>query len=385
MPEKSILSDWTDEINVALMNNNSLCVALFSVDKKLLFANSIMSALFRGEPYQSFINPSFDSLLTMDNSAPLIFEGFLTLGDYSSINSSIWAQVYRKENNLLIIGGINATQLLQQNEKMHQLNREISNLQRELIKEKEALENALSQLNQANNNLKEVNASKDRFISILAHDLKSPFTSILGLLELLKINIRDYSLDTIENRIDIINNSAQSTYNLLEDILLWVRAESDKLPYEPSKHSLEEIFSNVIENVKHVANNKNIEINHSSTNDIYVFADINMINTVLRNLIANAVKFTNAGGLINIQAEQDISKVIISVSDNGVGIKPDTINKLFNISNKITTKGTANETGTGLGLLLCKEFVEKHGGKIWVESELGKGSDFKFTLPKYTG
>lgn len=110
-----------------------------------------------------------------------------------------------------------------------------------------------------------------------------------------------------------------------------------------------------------------------------------MLNTVLRNLIANAVKFTNAGGLINIHAEQDNSKVTISVSDNGIGIKPDTLNKLFNISQKITTKGTANETGTGLGLLLCKEFVEKHGGKIWVESELGKGSDFKFTLPRYTG
>jgi two-component system, sensor histidine kinase and response regulator len=381
MLEKAIISEWTDEFFATLIKNNSICIALISTDRELLFANNSMSALFKGKPDENFINPTFDKLLLLDNSVPLIFEGFLTLGDYSSVNTSIWSQIYRKRNNILILGGVNAAQLIEQNEIMHQLNREISNLQRELIREKHNLENTLKQLNKANNELKELNTSKDRFISILAHDLKSPFNSILGFVKLLKKNIRKYSIAKIESQIEIVNTSTQSTYNLLEDILTWARAQSDKLPFKPEKLSLATICDNVFENLKLTANTKNITINHFATDDINIFADKNMITTVLRNLISNSIKFTNKNGRIDIYAEQNQTNVTIIVSDNGVGIEPDTLIKLFDISQKITTEGTANEKGTGLGLLLCKEFVEKHGGKIWVESELGKGSDFKFTMP----
>ena len=141
------------------------------------------------------------------------------------------------------------------------------------------------------------------------------------------------------------------------------------------------ICKDAVDALNPIAKAKNITINFSASDQINVFADIDMLNAVLRNLVSNAIKFTHTGGTIRITANQTESNTTISVSDNGIGIAPHNLIKLFEMSEVITTKGTAEETGTGLGLLLCKEFVEKHGGKIWVESELGKGSDFKFTLP----
>lgn len=380
----SIFSKWAEELNVILTKNDSLFIAIFSTDRELLFANNSMSALFKSEPCNSFINPTFDKLLSLDNSIPLIFDGFLTLGDYSSVNTSIEAQVYRKDNSLLVVGGVNTSQLIEQNKTMHQLNLEISNLERELLREKNILENTLKQLNQANEELKELNTSKDRFISILAHDLRGPFSSILGFLDLLTENIREYDIDKIESQINIVNNSAKNTFNLLEDILMWVRANSDKIPYEPQKLNFGTICTEVTENLNLTANTKDITINHSALDEVNLFADKNMLTTVLRNLISNSIKFTNKKGQIDIYAETNQTNATITISDNGIGIKPDSINKLFDISQKITTTGTANEKGAGLGLLLCKEFVEKHGGKIWVESEVGKGSTFYFTLPYNT-
>jgi signal transduction histidine kinase len=167
----------------------------------------------------------------------------------------------------------------------------------------------------------------------------------------------------------------------LEEILLWVRTQQGKISFNPRYLSFADICTDILEVLNPIANTKNITINYPAKDNINVFADNDMLKTVLRNLVSNAIKFTNNGGKINITAEQTGSNIIISVSDNGVGITPDNLAKLFNISEVITTKGTAKETGTGLGLLLCKVFVEKHGGKIWVESEVEKGSDFKFTLP----
>ena len=380
----SVLEEWRDEINFTLLNNNSLYIALISADRELLFANNSMSDLINGEPDNNFINPTFEKLLLLENSVPLIFEGFLTLGDNISVNTSIWAQIYRKANHLLVVGGVDAAQLLAQNKTMHRLNREIGNLQRELIKEKSKLEKTMEQLNQANNELNELNASKDRFISILAHDLKNPIGSIVSFVDLFEKNVRQYSMDKIENRIKIIGESAENAYKLLDGTLTWARAQSGKMPFNPEKLSLANVYDEVFENLKLAALNKNIIINKIALSEIHFIADKDMMITVLRNLISNAIKFTNKGGIINVHAEQNKSTVIITVTDSGNGIEPGKLSKLFDISHKITSVGTANEEGTGLGLLLCKEFVEKHNGKIWVESQEGKGSSFKFTIPKTT-
>jgi PAS domain S-box-containing protein len=236
-------------------------------------------------------------------------------------------------------------------------------------------------INQQNEELKKLNADKDRFITILAHDLKSPFNSILGFLGLLTENIRTYDIEKIEKQINIVNNSAKTTFALLEDILMWVRANSGKIPYEPQKLNFGTICEDIIESLKQYADSKEITINNFLADEINIFADKNMLNTILRNLVSNSIKFTNRNGRIDIYAETNRTNAIITVSDNGIGIEPDTINKLFDISQIITKTGTANENGTGFGLILCKEFVEKHYGKIWAESEFGNGCNFKFTMP----
>ena len=232
-----------------------------------------------------------------------------------------------------------------------------------------------------NKELLKLNIDKDRFMSILAHDLKSPFSSILGFSQLLINNIHKYDIVKIEKQVSVINNVAQNTFNLLEDILLWTRSQSGNLPFEPSELDFEKCCNEIVEFLKLNTNSKSITINCIDTQNIIVYADINMLNTILRNLISNAIKFTNIGGNVSINAEQNNASITITVSDNGIGISPSILAKLFDPTQIVTTMGTDNEKGTGLGLLLCKEFVERHGGKIWVESVLGKGSVFKFTLP----
>jgi PAS domain S-box-containing protein len=243
------------------------------------------------------------------------------------------------------------------------------------IKQKELI------IQQQNDELQKLNTNKDRFLSILAHDLKSPFSSILGFLQLLINNISKYDTDKIKTQLNFINISAQNTYNLLEELLLWTNSQSGNLSYQPKKLNLNKICKEIIIKMKPNIEAKSIKINHFSFEELNVFADVDMLKTVIRNLVSNAIKFTHHSGEIGIYAEQNHKEVIISISDNGVGIEPDKIEKLFDITHKHSSKGTANETGTGLGLIICKEFVEKHGGKIWVESEVGKGSKFNFTLP----
>jgi PAS domain S-box-containing protein len=225
------------------------------------------------------------------------------------------------------------------------------------------------------------NADKDLFISILAHDLRNPFNTILGFSELLMDGLRTYDLDTIEKQIGIIHAISQKTYTLLEDLLMWAKSQSGKLDFNPQKIDFSRICLETVDSIKMNAHSKNISLDYLSNGEIPLSADENMLKIVIRNLLANSIKFTNRGGQIDIRTEQTASYLTVTISDNGVGIAPERVNNLFEISQRITTPGTANEKGTGLGLLLCKEFVEKHQGKIWVESILGKGSHFKFTLP----
>ena len=198
-------------------------------------------------------------------------------------------------------------------------------------------------------------------------------------------NIRNYNSDEIETVVNYFKSSAQDAYALLDSLLKWIRAQSGKIPFKPQNLSFADICKDILKTLNTNADLKNISVSFSTVQGITVFADEDMLKTVMRNLVSNAIKFTNNGGAISIHAEENSENVVISVSDNGIGIMPDKLTKLFDISQiQIKTTGTAEETGTGFGLLLCKEFIEKHSGTIWVESEAGKGSVFKFTLPIIT-
>jgi len=226
-----------------------------------------------------------------------------------------------------------------------------------------------------------LNADKDRFISILAHDLRSPFNTLLGFSELLSENSRECNSDEIEDLATNIHKSAQQSFNLLENLLNWARAEQGSITFIPRKLRLIDVCNDILETLSITAKKKSIFLNCRVEDNLNVFADGEMLKTIIRNLVSNAIKFTNKGGAVSIIADQSKENVTIRVSDNGIGIPGNDLPKLFDISEKISTAGTSGETGTGLGLLLCKEFVEKHGGKIWAESEEGKGSEFIFRLP----
>ena len=255
----------------------------------------------------------------------------------------------------------------------------------ELVIANEEKQKRVAELIISNNNLQQsiqLNADKDLFISIMAHDLRSPFTALLGLSDLLIDNLRSYNIDEIEELVAHLRTSAQGTYALLEDLLKWTRAQSGSIPFNPQNLNIGDICKDILEILNANASSKKITISLLIKKNLTAYGDADMLKTILRNLISNAIKFTNDGGVIEIKADENLENITISVSDNGIGMSPEKIKKLFYISQRQTSSpGTANETGTGLGLLLCKEFVQKHGGNIWVESKCGKGSDFNFTLP----
>jgi signal transduction histidine kinase len=244
---------------------------------------------------------------------------------------------------------------------------------------------AEQELKESEKQLQQLNADKNLFISILSHDMRSPFTVILGYSELLLENIRKIDINEIENFANNINTAAQNTYNLLEDILMWARTQQGRIPFKPQKLSFADICRNILEILDQKADSKNITINLNAPEGTNIFADVDMLKTIMRNLVSNAIKFTNKNGTINISAVENSENVTISVTDTGIGIEPGSLTKLFDISQNHTTRDLSGEKGTGLGLVLCKEFIEKHGGKIWVESEQGKGSEFKFTMPISAG
>lgn len=378
---KDFISEWSEELSFSLMNNNSFCLALFSNDKKLIFANDVMISLFKEDSYLSFVNPTFDQLLSMDRSKTLIFEGYITIGNHSSVNTSVWAKVYFKNDKLLLLGGVDVLQLSIQNKILHQLNSDVISLQRQLIFEKETLAKTLLELDATNKSLELLNVSKDKFFSIIAHDLKSPFNSIIGFSQLLEESVQEKDFENVELFSKIILQSSNRAMDLLSNLMQWAQSQTGRIEYKPTSVNLISIINEIGNLFKPIAEQKSIAIISELPSEIDSFCDENMIKTVLRNIISNAIKFSKPGGVIKITAIDLKNGIKVSVSDSGIGIPEDRIGNLFKIDENYSTEGTLNEQGTGLGLILCKEFIEKHGGEIWVESELGVGSTFSFTIP----
>ncbi|MEE9431342.1 MAG: PAS domain S-box protein [Melioribacteraceae bacterium] len=237
-------------------------------------------------------------------------------------------------------------------------------------------------LQESEERLKELNGSKDKFFSIISHDLRSPFTSITGFSEVMMEDIDTLSKEEIKDFASSIHKTSKNVYNLLENLLQWSRIQTGRIEFNPNKISLSEVVDEVIALYQVNAARKKITLFSNLEVEIFIRADKFMLETILRNLISNSIKFTKQTGEISISAKElkNENKVEITVEDTGVGMSSDIKNKLFKIDEHVTTKGTDKEKGTGLGLILSKEFVEKHEGEIWVESELGVGSKFKFTL-----
>ncbi len=230
--------------------------------------------------------------------------------------------------------------------------------------------------------VKKLLEDKDQFFSIIAHDLKGPFNGIIGLSELLLEKDTDLNNEETNEFIALIHQSSKNTFSLLENLLTWAQSQTGSLTFNPKKIEINSITDKTIHLLTNIAKSKNISIQSEIEKNQYVFADNNMLETIFRNLISNAIKFTNNNGEVIISMKRENKQIIFSIQDNGIGIAPEKTASLFAINQKNNTLGTNNESGTGLGLMLCKDFVEKHGGKIWVNSEINKGSTFMFSIPE---
>lgn len=263
------------------------------------------------------------------------------------------------------------------NVKEHEIERS-----KELEKVLDEVRASREMISQQATELKELNNTKDKLFSIIAHDLKSPSGSLLGFSEMLKENL-EHNTKNYEYAQNLYD-AALNNYTLLENLLEWSRAQMNRIKFSPSTFTLGEVVNTNIAILSLNTEKKKIIIDNKVDNSLMVCADKNLVNVILRNIITNAVKFSFPGGKITVEAIPLEKLVEISVADTGIGIPDGILKTLFLIGNKQSRVGTNDETGTGLGLILCKEFVELHGGSIWVESEVKKGSVFHFTLPLAT-
>jgi two-component system sensor histidine kinase/response regulator len=231
--------------------------------------------------------------------------------------------------------------------------------------------------------LKELNASRNKLFSIITHDLRSPLSGFLGLTQLLVDELPNLNMATIHEMAMDMRNSATSFYGLLENLLQWSQMEQGKIPFNPQNTLLFKVVDESISTVKYSANIKGIEIINYVPEELKVIADDKMIQTVIRNLVSNAVKFTQSGGKIDISARiSGLKSIELSVSDSGIGMSSTMIDNLFRLDRQTNRPGTENESSTGLGLIICKNLIEMHGGQLLVESTEGKGSVFRFPLAK---
>ncbi len=231
-----------------------------------------------------------------------------------------------------------------------------------------------------NDNLENTNARKDMLFSIISHDIKTPLSTILGYSDIIMEDFDNLSSDEIKQYNFYINNVAKEINGLIDNLLEWSRFQRGRLDFTQEEFNLYNVVTKVLRLFHEAADLKHIKIVNECPGESIVFADENMVYTILRNLISNAIKFTGDEGVVKISAEKGEGELLVTISDSGIGIAREDIGKLFKMDTKHSTLGTAKEKGTGLGLILCREFVEKNGGAIWVDSMPGEGSSFYFTL-----
>lgn len=229
--------------------------------------------------------------------------------------------------------------------------------------------------------LEEANRTKDKFFSIIAHDLRNPLNIFLGYSELLSEQLDSLSNEEIKSIVHDIKESSTMLSKLIENLLQWAKLQMGGLKTEPSAVNLRDVSDSVIYSMKFNAETKSIELENNLQPELFVFADVNMITTVFRNIINNAIKFTPRGGKVTVSARHENGSVAVTISDTGIGINTNDLERLFKTDRKFSTPGTEMEAGSGLGLILCKEFIERNSGRIWIESRKDSGTRVNFSLP----
>ena len=263
-------------------------------------------------------------------------------------------------------------QLAEQNRLLHNMNAVLEEQVKARTAELEAQKQELAL----------ANASKDKFFSIIAHDLRTPFNGLIGMTQLFSENIESYTTGDLKKGFDALQKTSKTVYELLENLLTWSRLQRGAIDYFPQEISLHRLATMTMTLFQANMEHKQIAIFNEIPPAAIAYADLDMINTVFRNLLSNALKFTPSGGVIRLAEREDDDQIETSITDTGIGMKPEEIENLFRIDVKFVRVGTSGEKGTGLGLVLCKELIAQNQGRLWVESEKGKGTTFRFTLPK---
>ena len=280
--------------------------------------------------------------------------------------------LFRKKNGELFTGLVSSELVTIDNEKY--LLTVINNIQERIMMEME--------IHQSETRLKELIATKDKFFSIISHDLRGPISAMMSLSEIMTDESYELSDQELRDLVLKIYKTSQLTYQLLENLLQWSRLQRGVIPFDPLPIKLKTEFRIFDESIVEMALKKSISLTAKITCD-EIMADQNMLNSIIRNLVTNSIKFTREGGSVNVEAyEIDNQTILFKIQDNGIGMKKEIVNQLFRIDTHVSRPGTNNEPSTGLGLVIVKEFVVRHGGKIWVESEVDKGSTFFFTIPR---
>ena len=238
------------------------------------------------------------------------------------------------------------------------------------------------QLKESEKRLKQANATKDKFFSIIAHDLRNPFNVLLGYSNIIFNYIEDQQLDKLKEAGTAIKQSAEQGYVLLNNLLKWSRAEQGAMAFNPQPLNIEKRIESIIDFFSKTASEKELTIESKVKSNLEFKSDENMLDTIIRNLVSNAIKYSTVGGKISVSAFKSNKQLTVEVEDEGIGIPAADQEKLFRMDENYTTNGTLGEQGTGLGLILCKEFVERHNGQINVSSLPGKGTTIRFTLPR---
>jgi signal transduction histidine kinase/DNA-binding response OmpR family regulator len=269
-----------------------------------------------------------------------------------------------------------------QNEKLEEFNHEILRQSDKILKQQEHIVQQNLVLEDTVEELKKSNQSKDRFFSILAHDLRNPVAALAGIAESLNFSLARLTQKEVQGYIQDIHKSSQNVYNLLINLLNWSKTQSSTLEHTPGKFRIYNIVQKNVTLLEQQVQNKEIKLSIDVDSSLEVFADYNMIDAIIRNLLTNSIKFTYKGGSVGIQSSENDEEITITITDNGIGMNADQLENLFKVEKNNLSMGTEGETGTGLGLIITREFIQANGGSLTVVSEEGKGSTFKIHLPK---
>lgn len=385
--QKNSLSGWTTLIGDLTKNAQSVLSGIFDSEGQVLDASSSFYYFLGTTPEEKnpkhlFINPTFSSFFS-GNTDGLVFEGFLTIGNYSDVSFVFRAKVFRSGQYVLIFAEADVTSLFEENTRMSSLNQEVNNLHRQLIREKKNLQNALKELEQSNSRLAELNVEKNKYIGMVAHDLRNPIGLAVSFSEFLMEECDHLPREDRMEFLGQIHKNSSFALKLISDFLDVAKIESGIFELNLSDQDyLSFVKENIAQN-EILARNKSQKILiQSSSEQIRARFDSHKIIQVLNNLLSNAIKYSFPHSQVIIHISESENEIVTRIIDHGQGIPEQEMKKLFAPFQTTSVKPTGNEKSTGLGLAIVKKIIEAHQGKISVESEVGRGSVFSFTLPR---